>query len=32
VYSVALKRECQMEYERTHTREEWMALMGRSYL
>ena len=32
VFSIALQRECQMEYERTHTRAEWMALMGRSYL
>lgn len=31
-FAIALQRECQMEYERTHTREEWMALMGRSYL
>ncbi len=32
VYSIVIQRECQMEYEKTHTREEWMALMGRSYL
>lgn len=32
VYSIALQRECQMEYEKTHSREEWMALMGRSYV
>lgn len=32
VYSIALQRECQMEYEKTHSREEWMVLMGRSYL
>ena len=23
---------CQSEYERTHTRAEWMALIGRNYL
>lgn len=28
----ALKRKCQIEYERTHTREEFMWLIGRSYL
>ena len=32
VYSIALQRECQMEYEKTHSREEWMVLVGRSYL
>lgn len=31
-FAIALQRECQMEYEKTHSREEWMALMGRSYL
>lgn len=31
-FAIALQRECQMEYEKTHRREEWMALMGRSYL
>lgn len=27
-----LKQECQMEYEKTHTRGEFMALIGRNYL
>lgn len=27
-----LKRECQLEYERTHSREEFIRLIGRSYL
>ena len=27
-----LKRECQREYETTHSREEFMALIGRNYL
>lgn len=27
-----LKRLCQQEYEKTHTREEFMALIGRNYL
>ena len=27
-----LKTECQAKYEETHTREEFMALVGRSYL
>ena len=27
-----LKRECQKKYEETHTRAEFMALIGRSYL
>ena len=27
-----LKRECQKKYEETHTRDEWMSLMGRNYL
>lgn len=27
-----LKRICQQEYEKTHTREEFMKLIGRSYL
>ena len=31
-FAIALQRECQMEYEKTHSREEWMNLMGRSYL
>ena len=27
-----LKRHCQMKYEETHTREEFMALIGKNYL
>lgn len=27
-----LKRECQAKYEETHTREEFMQLIGRNYL
>lgn len=27
-----LKRECQEKYEETHTREDFMRLIGRSYL
>lgn len=27
-----LKKLCQVEYEKTHTREEFIALIGRSYL
>lgn len=27
-----LKKECQKAYERTHTRDEFMALIGRNYL
>lgn len=27
-----LKRHCQMAYEREHTREEFIALIGRNYL
>ena len=27
-----LKRECQRKYEKTHSREEFMALIGRNYL
>ncbi len=27
-----LKRECQAKYEETHTRAEFMALIGRNYL
>ena len=27
-----LKRECQRKYEETHSREEFMELVGRSYL
>lgn len=28
----ALKRECQEEFEKTHTREEFVALIGKNYL
>ncbi len=31
-FDTALKQECQLKYEQTHTREEFMALIGRSYL
>ena len=27
-----IKQECQLKYEETHTREEFMELIGRSYL
>lgn len=27
-----LKRHCQMKYEETHSREEFMALIGKNYL
>lgn len=27
-----LKQECQRKYEETHSREEWMLLMGKNYL
>ena len=27
-----LKKKCQEEFEKTHTREEFMALIGRNYL
>lgn len=27
-----VKKRCQMEYEKTHTREEFMKLIGRNYL
>ena len=27
-----LKEKCQLEYEKTHTREEFMSLVGRNYL
>ena len=27
-----LKRECQKEYEKTHTREEFIKLIGKNYL
>ena len=29
---VKLKRVCQRKYEEKHTREQWMALVGRNYL
>lgn len=29
---IMLKQECQRKYEETHSREEFMALMGRNYL
>ena len=31
-FDLKVKRECQMEYEKTHTRQEFMALIGRNYL
>lgn len=31
-WDLELKRHCQREYEKTHTRDEFMALIGRSYL
>lgn len=31
-FDVRLKRECQEKFEETHTREEFMALIGRNYL
>lgn len=30
--ALKLKRECQAKYEETHTREEFMRLIGRNYL
>lgn len=30
--SLALKRECQTAFEKTHSREEFMRLIGRNYL
>ena len=27
-----LKQDCQRKYEETHSRKEWMALMGKNYL
>lgn len=29
---LALKRKCQIEYERDHTREDFIKLIGKSYL
>ena len=31
-YARLLQQACQTKYERDHSREEWMALVGRSYL
>ena len=31
-FDLALKQECQLKYEQTHTREEFIELIGRSYL
>lgn len=31
-FDLRIKRLCQLEYEKTHTREEFMALIGRNYL
>ena len=31
-FDLAVKRECQRVYESTHTRAEFMALIGRNYL
>lgn len=31
-FDLALKQACQRKYEETHTREEFMALIGRNYL
>ena len=31
-FDLYVKRECQKKYEETHTREEFMALIGRNYL
>lgn len=31
-FDLQVKRECQMEYEKTHTRAEFLALIGRNYL
>lgn len=30
--ALTLKKHCQMEFEKTHTRAEFMALIGRNYL
>ena len=30
--TLTLKKHCQMEFEKTHTRAEFMALIGRNYL
>lgn len=31
-WDLKLKQDCQREYEKTHSRAEFMALMGRNYL
>ena len=31
-FDLYVKRECQRKYEETHTREEFMQLIGRNYL
>lgn len=31
-FDLMIKRKCQAEYEKTHTRSEFMALIGRNYL
>ena len=31
-FDLALKQACQRKYEETHSREEFMALIGRNYL
>ena len=31
-YDIQLKRECQIEYEKTHSRAEFMELIGKNYL
>lgn len=31
-FDLHLKQTCQRKYEETHTRAEWMALIGRNYL
>lgn len=31
-FDLHLKKICQTKYEETHTRAEWMALIGRNYL
>ena len=31
-WDLEMKRKCQSKYEETHTREEFMALIGRNYL
>ena len=31
-FSLQLKQLCQREYEKTHTRQEWLGLIGKNYL